>query len=163
MIVHILSLGSVWQQQERLLGTSIWNTTGVDNGHGVRPRSIVYGQVALGRLAKIAFARVGGLAGTNWVAECGRGQPQVVRLIQPAPRKCAPERCLGSVTEQLVGRLYPEDCDPHHSQIISLSECRGHLEVMLLMRPYAWIKGERGSATLIPSGSAFRWQVTTWN
>jgi hypothetical protein len=164
MVVYIHSLGSVWQRRERSSGISIWNTTGVDDGRGVRSRSVVYGQLAFGRLAKIALAKSGDIRGSKWtgtelsVIERGRG----VRLVAPAARDSAPDWYLVTFNEQLTGAFDLDGFDPERTQIISFSRWRDHAQAMLLAKPFGWIKGDRGSATLVPSGAGCEWQVKPW-
>jgi hypothetical protein len=164
MVVHIHSLGSIWQPRERPSGISLWNTSGVDDGRGLRPRSVIYGQVAFSQLAKVAMAKTGNVDGSNWIVDLSSSACQrSVRLVRPASRQCTPEVCLVRVTDQVVGRFEPEDCDPLQSQIISFSAYRDQLEAVMLAKPFTWIKGSRGSATLCPTGSSFRWQVKGWS
>jgi hypothetical protein len=164
MVVYIHSLGSVWQRRERTAGISIWNTTGVDDRRGIRPRSVVYGQLAFGRLAKIALSKSGDIRRSKWTAtdlsvtERGRS----VRLVAPAARDSAPDRYIVTVNEQLAGALDLDGFEPEQAQIISLSRWRDHSEAMLLVKPYGWIKGDRGSATLVPSGAGCEWKVKPW-
>lgn len=164
MVVHVHSLGSIWQQRERPGGVSFWNTSGVNDGRGLRPRSVIYGQVAFSQLARVVLAKNGIVDGSNWIVGLSsRERQRSLRLIRPASRRCALEACLVSVTDQLVGRFEPEDCDPLHAQIISFSAYRDRLEAVLLAKPFAWVKGTNGSATLCPGGSSFHWQVKVWD
>jgi hypothetical protein len=163
MVVHVHSLGSIWQQRECPTCVYLWNTSGVNDGRGLRPRSVIYGQVAFSQLAKVALAKSGHVDGSNWIAESSLNEcRRSVRLIRPASRKRAPEFCLVSVTDQVVGRFAPEDCDPLQSQIISFSAHRDRFEAVLLAKPFAWIKGDRGSATLCPAGHSYYWHVKAW-
>jgi len=164
MIVFEHSLGSVWQAKAHEVGgTCVWNTTGIDDGQRIRPRSELYGQVAFARRARLELLRQGTLAPSTWITNgvMERSCVRKLRLIIRAPAYLIPDCYLVTVTESLIGEL--QDWDAKETEIISHSRWNRHQELMLLMRPFGWVKGKHGTATLIPFGRGCEWRTASWS
>lgn len=166
MIVHVQRFGSVWHERVRPdLPVRIWNTTGIDDGKRLLPRSRVFGQVSLGKLARIEANRYGRLSPGYWLMSEVTEYKGIRRLHlhRRAPSPCTAEWYLKVVTEGLVGCFREDFCDAENTKVVSHSVWRGHQEVMLLVRPFAWLKGERGTATLIPGPDGGVWRLEEWS
>src|SRR5579863_1298013 len=107
MVVFLHSLGSIWQTKAHEAGeTWVWNTTGIDDGKCIRPRSEVYGQVALGRRAQLELNRHGAIRPSVWItSELKDARVRKLQLIVRAPAMSIPALYLVTVTETLIGRL----------------------------------------------------------
>ena len=165
MLVYLESLGSVWQEslhQDR--GTRIWNTTGVHDGVRFRPRSKLFGQVRLGSHARIELNKYGQLKPGIWITSelsTYKGIPGI-QLQRHERAGCVPEWYLVTVTETLVG-VFPDGFfNPEEVRIVSHSVWKDRQEAMLLMRPFAYVKGEHGTATLIPQPRGCAWRTAAW-
>jgi hypothetical protein len=166
MVVFVHSLGSIWQTKARDSGaSSVWNTTGVDDGKCIRPRSEVYGQVALGRRAQFELNKHGAIQPAAWIATDLTEQSGIrkLQLIVRSPVGSFADFSLVTVTETLIGILAEDGWDARETQIVSHSRWKQRQEIMLLMRPFGWLKGERGTATLVPSGRGLEWRIAQWN
>jgi hypothetical protein len=166
MIVFVHSLGSVWQTKARASGeTSVWNTTGIDDGKCIPPRSEVYGQVALGRRAQVELHKYGALRPGVWITSelTEHGGIPKLQLILRAPAVSVSEFCLVTITEDCIGPLADDGWDARETRIVSHSQWNGRQEIMLLMRPFGWIRGERATATLIPSARGFDCRAAHWS
>lgn len=163
MVVDIHSFGSLWQTRERPTGVAIWNTTGVFVEDRLRSRAVTYGQVSLGRMACLEYAKLGaGLRGM-WEAEVtSRGDACLVRLLRRSPSRCAPECSLVCATSGIVGEFTATETCLQPSGLVSLSSYKACVEALILMRPYGWVRGTRGSMTLLPNGPSFRLRVVRW-
>ena len=110
MIVFVYSIGSLWQEKVRTSGyTTVWNTTGVDDGKRLRSRAKVFGQVAFGCKARLEVGRFGGIPPSMWLAT-GLTEHKGIRRVQLIVRvspSSKPDRYLVTVTERLVGPLTP--------------------------------------------------------
>ena len=165
MIVFVHSLGSVWQTKAHASGaTSVWNTTGLHDGKCMRPRSEVYGQVALGRTAQFELHKYGTLRPWVWITSelTEHAGIRKLQLIVRAPAAAVAEFCLVTISEAFVGPPNNDGWDAGETQVVSHSRWNGRQEIMLLMRPFGWIKSERATATLIPSARGFDWRVAQW-
>jgi hypothetical protein len=165
MVVFMHSLGSIWQTKANEAGaTWVWNTTGIHDGKCTRPRSEVYGQVALGRRAQLELNKQGAIQPSVWItSELKDARIRKLQLIVRAPAASIPTLCLVTVTETLIGRLSDDGWDAGETQLVSHSHWSQRQEIMLLMRPFGWLKGERGTATLVPIGSGFEWRTAQWS
>ena len=165
MVVFVQSLGSIWQIKAHEAGaTSVWNTTGIDDGKCIRPRSEVYGQVALGRRAQLEFNKHGTIRPSVWItSELKEARIRKLQLIVRAPATSIPALYLVTVTETLIGRLSDDGWDAGETQLMSHSRWSQRQEIMLLMRPFGWLKGELGTATLVPTGRGFEWRTAQWS
>ena len=165
MVVFVHCLGSIWQTKSHGAGaTSVWNTTGIDDGKCIRPRSEVYGQIALGRSAQVELNKHGTIRPSVWITSelKDRGICKL-QLIVRAPAVLIPTLHLVTVTENLIGRLSDDGFDACETQLVSHSHWSQRQEIMLLMRPFGWLKGERGTATLVPIGRGFEWRTAQWS
>src|SRR5262245_26854568 len=134
MIVLVYSVGSLWQEKVRTSGyTTVWNTTGVDDGKRLRSRAKVFGQLVFGRKARLEVARFGGMPPSMWLASEPteyKGIRRVQLIIRVSPR-CEPERYLVTVTERLVGSLQGESWASDGTELVSFSAWKEKQEVML--------------------------------
>ena len=165
MVVFVHSLGSIWQAKAREAGaTAVWNTTGIHDGKCIRPRSEVYGQVALGRQAQLELNRHGAIRPAVWItSELKDARIRTLQLIVRAPATSIPTLYLVTVTETLIGRLSHDGWDAGETQLVSHSHWSQRQEIMLLMRPFGWLKGELGTATLVSIGRGFEWRTAQWS
>jgi hypothetical protein len=69
---------------------------------------------------------------------------------------------LVTVTERLVGELQMDSWGASRTTLVSFSKWRSRYEVMLLMRPFAWLRGSKGSAVLVVNAGKCEWNVTKW-
>ncbi len=165
MVVFVHSLGSLWQ--EKLLpagGAKMWNTTGIRDGPRVRSCATVFGQVKLGAKARLELARSGEIAGGSWAANdvVETNRCRKLALLCPASRAAVADFYIVTVTESLIGELHMDSWDCAKTTLISFSKWRSRQEVMLAMRPFAWLRGSTGSAVLVVSGGKCDWNVTRW-
>jgi hypothetical protein len=166
MVVYVHSLGSVWQEKsDTIRGSRIWNTTGIDDGRRIRPRSRLFGQVSFGYAARIELNKRGKLKPGTWVTSemsMHKGIPRI-HLRYRTKASNIPEWYLVVVTESLIGQLH--DCSlsgAGGATMLSYSVWRERQEAMLLMRPFASLKGERGTAILIPQTPGCSWRTSEW-
>lgn len=163
MVLHIHSLGSLWQIRDRPTGPAIWNTTGIMVRNKLRSRAITYGQVSLALLARSAFARLGPSLRGRWQAEtASHGGGRFVRIVRPASRNAAPERSLVCVTSGMIGQFTATDTEQQSSELVSVSSYKDSVEALILMSAYAWVRGSRGSVTLLPNGVSFTLRMARW-
>ena len=166
MIVFVHSLASIWQVKTRASGaTSVWNTTGIHDGNCIRPRSEIYGQIALGRLAQLELNKHGEIRPGIWITSelTDHAGIRKLQLIVRARAGSVADRYLVTVTETFIGSLFDDGWDARETQIVSRSRWRESQETMLLMRPFGWVKGERGTATIVPSDRGFEWRIAQWS
>lgn len=166
MVVFVHSLGGIWQTKTRASGArSVWNTTGIDDGKCIRPRSEVYGQVALGRRAQLELNRHSAIQPAVWIASELKKHSDIrkLQLIVRAPAGTVAEAYLVTITEAFIGSLIDGGWNLGDTQIVSHSRWNQHQEIMLLMRPFGWLVGGRGTATLIPTNRGFEWAVSEWS
>ena len=75
-----------------------------------------------------------------------------------------PEWYLVVITESLIGQLH--ECSfggaGGETTMVSYSVWKERQEAMLLMRPFASLKCEHGSAILIPQTPGCRWRTSEW-
>ncbi|MCZ2076608.1 MAG: hypothetical protein LC130_16625 [Bryobacterales bacterium] len=165
MVIFVHSLGSLWQ--ENVLpagGVRIWNTTGIRDGRRVRPCAKVFGQVKLGPRARADVGESRSLTGSAWMTN-GLVDVHDVRklaLLCRAARRATPDLYLVTVTESLVGPLEQDSFDASRSALMSFSAWRSRQEMMLLMQPFAWLRGSNGSAVLVVDSGKCNWNVTRW-
>jgi hypothetical protein len=86
-----------------------------------------------------------------------------LQLILRASAGSAPDFYLVTINETFIGRLEDDGWDPRETEVVSHSQWNVRQEIMLLMRPFGWLKGERATATLIPSERGFEWRVVQWS
>jgi hypothetical protein len=166
MLVFVHSLGSIWCTRAHVSGsTSVWNTTGIDDGKRIRPRSEVYGQVALGRRAQLELHKHGSIRPGLWIASklTEYAGSRKLQLIVRAPADSAADFYLVTITETLIGPVANDGCDASETQIVSHSRWNHHQEIMLLLRPFDWLSGEHASATLIPTNCGCEWRIAQWS
>jgi hypothetical protein len=165
MVIFVHSLGSLWQ--EKLLptgGVRIWNTTGIRDGGRVRSCAKVFGQVKFGVRARRELSGSGSITGASWTATGSASLDHVRKLVLlcRAPLGVTPALYLLTVSEGLVGQLDHDSFDVSRTAIISFSKWRSRQEVMLLMQPFAWIRGSEGSAVLLADAGRCSWEVRRW-
>lgn len=163
MIVRVLSLGSCWRGADDS-HPFVWNTSGVADLRGTRPRLKVPGQVRFH--ARLLHEAVGstGLRGSTWHASpvserLGfRGLALESRASQSTPA----DWWLVSVTDRLSGTLDDASWDPDNVQLISISQWKGAQEALFLARHNAWIRGTSGTAVFTPNAADGDWAVRGW-
>jgi hypothetical protein len=166
MIVFVHSLGSLWQVKARACGeTSVWNTTGIRDRKCIRSRSEIYGQIALGHRAHLELNRHGAIRPGTWMTSelTDHAGIRKLQLIVRARAGSVADRYLVTITEAFIGSLAEDGWDARETQIVSYSRWCQRQETMLLMRPFGWVKGERGTATLVPSDRGFEWRIAQWS
>lgn len=150
MIVSIVSLGSKWMDSRRSKRPVLYNTTGLIDHGKLRCRSRLHGTV---RFLRREIAAITQLAGSRWTSDgitewrCG---PRL------SLRRCAegqrPDRYLVTVTHEMVGRMERSTSwNGDEVELVSMSECRDGQEAMLLMQPFAWVRGDRRVLHLVVS------------
>jgi hypothetical protein len=166
MVVLVHCLGRVWQEKPNDEGfTSVWNTTGIGDGVRTRPRSKTFGQVSFAKRARLALGWSRPITPSLWVTSGlnEHGTTRKLQLIVRAPAACVPDRYLVTITENLIGHLGDGAWEPEETQLVSHSEWNGQQELMLLMRPFGWIRGAVGTAVLIVNNNnRCRWSVNPW-
>ena len=163
--IWVHSVGSVWLEKKRLDGrTSVWNTTGISDGRLVRPRAVAFGQISLARQARVDWAARGELRTGMWVASPvnERGGIRQVELICRAAPEGLPDWYMATVTELRVGAIHTRAMDEELVQLVSHSAWRGREEMLLLLKPFAVISGDRGTTTLIPEVGGCAWRTEEW-
>jgi hypothetical protein len=165
MIVFVHSLGSLWQ--EKILpagGTKIWNTTGIRDGPRVRSCAKVFGQVRLTARARAVLKGSSKIAGTKWVAGdlIATNHSRKLALLCRASRASVADLYLVTITESLVGDLQMDSWDASRTTLISFSKWRSRQELMLVVQPFAWLRGSNGSAVLVVNEGKCDWKVTRW-
>jgi hypothetical protein len=165
MVIFVHSLGSLWQ--EKMLpagGVRIWNTTGIRDGPRIRSCAKVFGQVKLGARTRTELSGSRSITGASWSASGSADFVHVrkLALMCRAPEGVTPALYLVTVSESLVGQLDQDSFDVSRTALISLSKWRSRQEVMLLMQPFAWLRGSEGSAVLVVNAGKCDWEVTKW-
>ena len=90
--------------------------------------------------------------------------PQIAKIWRERDASTVSLRMyLVTVTETLIGRLFVDGWATGETQLVSHSHWSQRQEIMLLMRPFGWLKGERGTATLVPVGREFEWLTAQWS
>ncbi|HEY6302521.1 MAG TPA: hypothetical protein VIX14_05590 [Terriglobales bacterium] len=166
MVVFVHSLGSIWHAREHASGaTSVWNTTGIDDGKRIRPRSETYGQVALGGRAQLELHKHGSIRPGVWIASelVEYAGIRKLQLIVRAKADSAADLYLLTITEALIGPLPDDGWHPRETQIVSHSRWNHRQEIMLLLHPFGWLRGERATATLIPANRGCEWRIAQWS
>ena len=163
MIVCVLSLGSYWREPNDGRPV-VWNSSGVLDPRGLRPRSKVSGHVRFNsRLYQEALG-TSGLSGSCWQAS-PLGEYLGIRklaLHRRVRRNSTPDWYLVSVTDQLVGTLDAGSWDRKDSLLVSFSEWKARQEALLLVGRHGWLRGSLGSAVLTPGGPDGDWNVRGW-
>lgn len=165
MVIFVHSLGSLWQ--EKMLpagGVRIWNTTGIRDGPRVRSCAKIFGQVKFGARVRTELSGSRSITGASWTATGSAGLDHVRKLglLCRAPQGVTPALYLVTVSESLVGPLEHDSFDVARTALISFSKWRSRQEVMLLMQPFAWLRGSAGSAVLVVNAGSCEWEVTRW-
>ena len=163
MIVCVLSLGSYWREPND--GRSVvWNSSGVLDQRGLRPRSKVRGHVRFNtRLYQEALGS-SGLSGSCWHASPFAEHLGIrsVALERRANRTSFADCYLVSVTEQLVGTLDEGSWESNSNRLVSFSTWKSKQEALLLIGHHGWLRGRLGSAVLTPGGPNGDWNVSRW-
>ncbi len=85
-----------------------------------------------------------------------------LKLLCRAERASVADLYLVTVTDDLVGELQVESWDPANTTLLSFSQWKSRQEAMLLMRPFAWLRGSNGSAVLVVNAGKCEWTVRRW-
>jgi hypothetical protein len=163
MIVRVLSLGSYWREPNDGRPV-VWNSSGVLDQRGLRPRSKVSGCVRFNSRLYQEAQGTSGLRGSSWHASL-LGEHLGIRKLElrrRVRRNSLPDWYLVSVTEQLVGTLDHGSWDPIDSLLVSFSEWKARQEALLLVGRHGWLRGRLGSAVLTPGGPDSDWKVNGW-
>lgn len=165
MIVFVHSLGSLWQ--EKVLpagGTRIWNTTGIRDGSRLRSCATIFGQIKFTATARREVHGSRPIMGATWITSglVDGSTARKLALLCRASRAAVPDLYLVTVTEVLIGELEMDSWDASQTTLISFSKRGHHQEAMLLMRPFAWLRGSAGSAVLTVRDGKCNWKVTRW-
>lgn len=165
MVVFIHALGSLWQ--ERILpagGTRVWNTTGIRDGPHVRSCAKIFGQVSLGARARVELAGSCEMTGAVWATSelIEVNHARKLKLLCRASRTSIVDSYLVTVTENLVGELQPDSWDASRTMLLSFSKWRSRQEAMLLIQPFAWLRGSNASAVFSVRDGACKWTITRW-
>jgi hypothetical protein len=133
------------------------------DGKRIRPRSEVYGQVALGRRAQLELQKHGSIRPGVWIASklTEYAGSRKLQLIVRAPADSDADFYLVTITDTLIGLLSEDGWDPR--EIVSCSRWNDRQEIMLLLRPFGWLRGERATATLIPTNRGCEWRIAQWS
>ena len=164
-MVFVHSLGSIWHEKTNPNGgVSVWNTTGIPHGVQLRPRSRVFGQISMGRRAQLELNRYGHIKPGAWTTSdlAERSGVRQLQLIVRAPVDRLPDWYLETVPETLIGVIPDGGWNPNETHLISQSAWKQWQETMLLMRPFGWLKGEHGMATLVTDCVSCAWRVSRW-
>jgi hypothetical protein len=86
-----------------------------------------------------------------------------LQLIARAPADSTADFYLVTITETLLGLLGDDGAESRETQIVSRSRWNHRQEIMFLMRPFGWLKGERATATLIPTNRVCEWRIAQWS
>ena len=139
----------------RIAETAYYNTTGVLVGNELRNRPCIYG-----------VARFNGNSGfrpdcihrmVHKVFECeppcvwdGHNKVLFKKLLGSFEN---PNAYLVTITAEQSGGIRRDQADAwlhHDAYLISFSECGGEQELMLVMPPYTWVRGQLGTFFLEP-------------
>lgn len=163
MIVRVHSLGSLWQTKDLPNGgTRVWNTTGIRDGCRVRSCATLFGQLVFGPKAKPFLQDPSRIHGRNWVTSDITQTPagRSVRLACPAGSGEMADWHLHAVNEQLLGVLPPDGLDPDNILVLSASQRKQQQELLLLVKPFAWLTGPTASAIFeVTDRGIGRWNV----
>ena len=165
MVIFVHSLGSLWQEKTLPAGgVRVWNTTGIRDGSWVRSCAKVFGQVKFGARARSELGGSQPITGASWTTSglAGIDHARKLALLCRAPRDVTPALYLVTVSENLVGQLEHDSFDDSRTVLISFSKWRSRQEVMLLMQPFAWVRGSQGSAVLVVDSGRCTWEITKW-
>ena len=108
MIVFVHSLASIWQVKPRASGApSVWNTTGIHDGHCTRPHSEIYGQIALGERAQLELNKHGEIRPGIWITSelTDHAGIRKLQLIVRARAGSVPDFYLVTIAETFIGSL----------------------------------------------------------
>jgi len=163
MIVRVHSLGSLWQMKDLPNGgTRVWNTTGIRDGCRVRSCATLFGQLVFGPKAKPLLQDPSRIRSRNWVASevTQSATSRTVRLACPAGSDAGVDWHLTTLNEQLVGVVPPDGLDPDNILVLSASQRRQQQELLLFVKPFAWLAGPTGSAIFeVTDRGIGRWNV----
>jgi hypothetical protein len=165
MLISVLGFGSIWTRRsarerddrDRYNRRSIayYNTTGVLIGDRFRNRPRAYGLARFNACSGFCPDLIHKML--HKVFECEppctwNGHNKVLfKSILERPAK--PDAYLVTMTHEQSGGI---DKDRNgtwlhdDAQLISFSECRGQQEVMVVMQPFSWLRGQLGTFFLEP-------------
>ena len=165
MVVFVHSLGSMWQEKIVTEGAvRIWNTTGIPHGSQFRSCARIFGQVSFGARARLELAGSRPVTSAAWITSELTEATDIrrLRLLCRASLTSAADWYLVTVTEDLIGLLQPDSWDAAETMVLSFSMKRTRQELMLLMRPFGWLRGANASAVLAVSGGECTWNIKRW-
>ena len=165
MVVFIHSLGSLWQEKNLPAGgTRIWNTTGIRAGSRIRSYAVTFGQIKLAARARVELSGTREITGGVWTTTelIDVNDVRKLAVLCRASRAAVADWHLVTITESLVGELQMDSWDASRTALVSFSKRRSQQEIMLLMQPFAWLRGSIGSAVLTVQDGKCNWNVSRW-
>ena len=161
MIVRVVSLGSLWQESRR---QHVFNSTGLEVDGRIRSRAKVFGQIRFHPVDLQQLIAGDRLCGSYWNATqlCEYEGVRTIHLLRIASRRESAEWHLVTVSEQLLGTLGPSGWSDEATRLISFSESGSRQQVMLLTKPFSYLRGAEGTAVFHPSQLANPWTVNRW-
>jgi hypothetical protein len=162
MLVAVQSFGSIWTARGASTASdgikparrgAYYNTTGVLAAGKLRNRSCVYGYVRLDECSGFDPRFAGRIVHRVYVSEGvlvwnGRNRLFLQRM---APAGTRPDVYLfrtGSTDTGWIDRGGAWHCDA--AQVISFSEGNGQQEALLVLPPFGWVRGEKGTFCVEP-------------
>jgi hypothetical protein len=143
VVVFVHSLGSIWQVKAREIRRTFgMEHDGIDDGKRIRPRSRVYGQVAFGRRAQVELNKPYPFRPSAWVTSGLNEHANSLKLFVRASANAVPDWYLVTVNQSLIGGLQDDCWDASETQLVSHSHWQERQEMMLLMRPFGWLKSQ---------------------
>jgi hypothetical protein len=95
---------------------------------------------------------------TSDITETSAGRS--IRLACPAASGAMADWHLHTMNEQLVGVVPPDGLDPDNILVLSASQRKHQQELLLLVKPFAWLTGRAGSAIFeVTDRGVGRWNV----
>jgi hypothetical protein len=121
--------------------------------------------LVFGPKAKPLLQDLSRIHGRNWltsdITQTSAGRS--VRLACPAASSAMVDWHLNTTNEQLVGIVPPDGLDPDNILVLSASQRKQQQELLLLVKPFAWITGPAGSAIFdIGDHRNGRWIARRW-
>ena len=161
MIVRVVSLGSLWQESRR---QHVFNSTGLEGDGRIRSRAKIFGQIRFHPADLQQLIAGDRLCGSNWNAT-QLGEYEGVRtlhMLRVTNRRENAEWHLVTVSEQLLGALGPGSLSDELTRLISFSEWGSRQQVMLLTKPFSYLRGTAGTAVFHPAQLEHPWNVHRW-
>jgi hypothetical protein len=154
MLVALTGLGSIWSCRPGRNASSperfgreaaYFNTTGVLLDGKLRRRSRIYGEVRFNGSADFDPHHPASVLQRVYQCSDLCVWNGATRLLCGRRVHASPEQFLVAVTDRELGRVTGmEHWRSDDSVVISRSECAAAQEILLLMRPYGWVRTDRG-------------------